>query len=235
MAINWRFFLIGLTMLMSAPALAQQAPGTAAPNGPVYAVTYFEAGPAAANAVAATLKQFAAATRKEDGNAGFVALRESGRPGRFAFVQAWRDKKAMDAHAAAVKALQEQVQAQLAAPFDVRPSSGLAVATALAGVDQAMAKSVYVLTHVDVPPPSKDQCIELLKQLTENSRKDAGVLRFDVLQQDSRPNHFTVVEAWRDGKSHDAHTMADHTRDYRRKLTPMAGALFDERLYEAIR
>jgi quinol monooxygenase YgiN len=109
------------------------------------------------------------------------------------------------------------------------------VATALAGVDQAMASAVYVLTHVDVPPPAKDQCIELLKQLTDNSRKDAGVLRFDVLQQDSRPNHFTVVEAWRDRKSHDAHTMAEHTRDYRRKLTPMAGALFDERLYEAIR
>jgi len=198
-------------------------------------VTYFEAGPAAANADATSLKQFAAATRKEDGNTGFVALRETGRAGRFAFVEGWRDKTAMDAHAAATKALQEQVQANLAAPFDVRPSSGLAVATALAGVDQAMATAVYVVTHVDVPPPAKDQCIDLLKQQTESSRKDPGVLRFDVLQQDSRPNHFTVVEAWRDRKSHDAHTMAEHTRDYRRKLTPMSGALFDERVYEAIR
>lgn len=236
MAMNCRFMLTLLMTLVAVPGLAQTpAPAPAAASGPVYAVTYFEAGPAAANAVAGTLKQFAAATRKEDGNAGFVALRESGRPGRFAFVEGWRDKKAMDAHAAAAKTLQEQLQANFAAPFDVRPSSGLAVATALAGVDQAMASAVYVLTHVDVPPPAKDQCIELLKQLTENSRKDAGVLRFDVLQQDSRPNHFTVVEAWRDRKSHDTHTMAGHTRDYRRKLTPMAGALFDERLYEAIR
>jgi len=233
MRINHKF-LFGLLMALNAvPALAQTAPAPA--SGPVYGVTYFEAGPAAANAVAGTLKQFAAATRKEDGNAGFVALRESGRPGRFAFVEGWRDKKAMEAHAVAAKALQEQVQAQLAAPFDVRPSSGLAVATALAGVDQAMAGAVTVVTHVDVPPPSKDQCIELLKQLTEQSRKDPGVLRFDVLQQDSRPNHFTVVEAWRDRKSHDAHTMAAHTREYRQKLTPMSGALFDERLYEAIR
>lgn len=43
------------------------------------------------------------------------------------------------------------------------------------------------------------------------------------------------VEAWRDRKSHDAHIMADHTREYRRKLMPMSGALFDERVYEAIR
>ena len=72
--------LLGLLMaLVTAPALAQApAPVT----GPVYAVIYFEAGPAAANAVAASLKQFVAATRKEDGNTGFVALREAGRAGR---------------------------------------------------------------------------------------------------------------------------------------------------------
>jgi quinol monooxygenase YgiN len=232
MPISLRLLLTLVLPLASMPASAQ-APSPAA--GPVYVVTYFEAGPAAANAVAGTLKQYAAATRKEDGNTGFVALRESGRQGRFAFVEGWRDKKALDAHGAAAKALQDQLQAQLAAPFDVRPSAGLAVATALAGVDQAMATAVYVLTHVDVPPPAKDDCIALLKQLTEDSRKDAGVLRFDILQQDSRPNHFTVVEAWRDRKSHDAHVMADRTRDFRRKVTPMSGSLYDERVYEAIR
>ena len=236
MPISFRLLLLLLLPLACVPAGAQ-APAPAA--GPVYVVTYFEAGPAAATAVAGTLKQYAAATRKEDGNTGFVtgfvALRESGRPGRFAFVEGWRDKKALDAHGAAAKALQDQLQAQLAAPFDVRPSSGLAVATALAGVDQAMATAVFVLTHVDVPPPAKDDCIALLKQMTDNSRKDAGVLRFDILQQDSRPNHFTVVEGWRDRKAHDAHVMIDHTRDFRRKLTPMSGSLYDERAYEAIR
>src|SRR5207244_733745 len=99
----------------------------------------------------------------------------------------------------------------------------------------AAANAVVVVTHVDVPPPSKDECIGLLKQLTEMSRKDPGVLRFDVLQQDSRPNHFTVVEAWRDGKAQDAHIAAEHTREFRRKLTPLAGALFDERVYRTIR
>ncbi len=219
-------FVLGVWGL---PALAQ-APAAA----PVYVVTYFEAAPASSGAVATTLKQFAAASRKEDGNIGFVALRESGRSNRFAMLEGWRDKAALGAHGAAAKTLREQLDAMLAAPFDPRPSSGLAVATALAGIDAAMAKGVFVLTHVDVPPPAKDDCIALLKKLTEDSRKDAGVLRFDVLQQDSRPNHFTVVEAWRDAKAHDAHTVADHTRDYRRKLTPMSGALFDERVYSTL-
>ena len=242
MPISLRFLLTILVGLTALPALAQApaptpspAPSPTGANAPVYAVTYFESGPAAANAVTATLKVFAAATRKEDGNIGFVALRETGRSGRFAFVEGWRDKKALDAHAGASTALQNQLSAQLAAPFDVRPSSGLVVATALAGVDAAMATSLYVLTHVDVPPPSKDECIGLLKRLTDDARKDAGILRFDVLQQDSRPNHFTVVEAWRDRKAHDLHIMAEPTREFRRKLTPMSGALYDERLYDPIR
>src|SRR5260221_4099439 len=137
MPISFRLLLTLLLPLAAMPAWAQ-TPAPAPAAGPVYVVTYFEAGPAAAGAVAGTLKQCAVATRKEDGNTGFVALRESGRQGRFAFVEGWRDKKALDAHGAAAKALQDQLQAQLAAPFDVRPSSGLAVATAPAGVYQAM-------------------------------------------------------------------------------------------------
>jgi quinol monooxygenase YgiN len=232
MPINCRAILTIFMALAVSPALAQAPVGG---TGAVYSVTYFEALPSTANAVATTVKQFAAASLKEDGNAGHLAARESGRPARFAIVEGWRDKKAAEGHGKAGEAIAKRLEPQLAAPFDRRPSSGMLVATTLAGVDAAMAKAVVVLTHVDVPPPSKDECIGLLKQLTEMSRKDAGVLRFDVLQQDSRPNHFTVVEAWRDRKSHDAHIAAAHTREFRRKLTPMSGALYDERLYETIR
>src|SRR5947207_2530279 len=48
-----------------------------APNtGAVYIITYFEVGDGAAKQTADVLRQFAAATRKEDGNTGFVALEE---------------------------------------------------------------------------------------------------------------------------------------------------------------
>jgi quinol monooxygenase YgiN len=231
---NCRFVLSILAALVALPAWAQ-APAPAAATGPVYGVTYFEALPAAANAVVATVKQFAAASRKKDGNAGYLALREAGRSTRFAVVEGWRDKPVAEAHWKSAADTAKQLQPQLAAPFDTRPSSGMLVAAAPPGTEAAMANAVVVVTHVDVPPPSKDECIGLLKQLTEMSRKDPGVLRFDVLQQDSRPNHFTVVEAWRDGKAQDAHIAAEHTREFRRKLTPLSGALFDERVYRAIR
>jgi quinol monooxygenase YgiN len=234
----WPFALFLLIMGMVAMPSEAQSPGAvpvpAAGGGAVYVVTYFEAAPAAADAVAGILKQYAAASAKAAGNLEFLALREAGRGNRFAFFEGWRDKAALDAHASSATDLSNRLQADLAAPFDPRPSAPMLVAASSAGAAPP-AGAVYVLTHVDVPPPSKDACVDLLKGLTEASRKEAGIVRFDVVQQDSRPNHFTVIEAWRDKGAYDAHITAGHTTDFRRKLTPMSGALYDERLYEPLR
>ena len=54
------------------------------------------------------------------------------------------------------------------------------------------------------------------------------------MQQTSRPNHFTVVEICKDVKALEAHSIAEATRRFRDTLGPMSGALYDERLYEAI-
>ena len=54
--------------------------------------------------------------------------------------------------------------------------------------------AVFVVTHVDVPPPKKYDCIAALKALVADSRKESGVTRFEVFQQTSRANHFSVVE-----------------------------------------
>ena len=57
---------------------------------------------------------------------------------------------------------------------------------------------------------------------------------FGVWQQTSRPNHFTVVEVWKDQKAYDARGSAAPQRTFRDKLGPMLGALYDERLYRSI-
>ena len=44
----------------------------------------------------------------------------------------------------------------------------------------------------------------------------------------------TVVEVWRNPKAVDAHGMAAHTKQFREKLTPLSGSLYDERLYRVI-
>ncbi len=55
-----------------------------------------------------------------------------------------------------------------------------------------------------------------------------GNLWLDVLQVDGHANHFTLVEGWRDHKAFDASLMAASTRDFRQKITPLEGALYDE-------
>ena len=84
-----------------------------------------------------------------------------------------------------------------------------------------------MVSHVDVPPPRKDEVIAALNPLAEQSRKGPGNLRFDVWQQTSRPNHFTVVEAWKDQKAYDARGSAPPQRTFRDKLGPMLGALYE--------
>jgi len=91
---------------------------------------------------------------------------------------------------------------------------------------------VFVVTHVDVSP--SPQVAGLLQRLAEDSRKDDGNIRFDVLLHTMRSNHFTVIEAWRNRQALDAHAAAAHTREYREALGPLLGSPLDERLFERI-
>ena len=90
------------------------------------------------------------------------------------------------------------------------------------------------MTHVDCIPTRKDDGIVLLKDLSAATRQENGNLRFDVLQQTSRPNHFTVIEAWKDDSGVLLHVIAPQTRQFRAALHPIGGALYDERFYKAI-
>src|SRR6266513_5675706 len=120
-------------------------------SGLVYIVTYFDVAPTAAQQAAAIARQYAEASRKEDGNAGFEAFEEIVRPSRFAILEVWRDKKASDAHSAgpAATAFRDKLQPLMIGGFGVRPHGGLAV---VASKGQASPEAVYVLTHVDVFP-----------------------------------------------------------------------------------
>jgi quinol monooxygenase YgiN len=234
----WRGLAVAVMLAAGSGPAGAQAPASAPPplpTGPVYRLTYFDVAPAASVKTAGLLRQFAAATRKEEGNTGFLALSEIARPGRFAVVEVWRDRAAAEAHAAN-SALRDQLQPLFASPFDIRSNAGLAVAPPPVGGEAgAGSAAVYVLTHVDVFPAGKDQTVEMLKTLAADSRKDPGNLRFDILQQDGRLNHLPIIEAWSSAGAQAAHTMAEHTRAYRAKLLTMQGALYDERLYKAIR
>jgi quinol monooxygenase YgiN len=123
------FTLAALGLAIVPPIYAEETV-----NGPVYLVTYFEIAPTAAAQGAAVARQYAEASRKENGNDEFDVFEEVARPSRFAILEAWRDKNAADAHdaGAAATAFRGRLQPMLIGGFGVRPHGGLSVAAAKA-------------------------------------------------------------------------------------------------------
>jgi quinol monooxygenase YgiN len=204
-----------------------------AQDATVYVVSYIDVTPAARGTAAGMLRQLATSSRKDEGNTRFEILQRTAPANQFAIVSIWKDQKAYDAHVAAAhtKNFREQIKPHLISAIDDRVHNGMEIA---GGAANAPRGAIYVVTHVDVPPPRKDECIAALKTLVADSRKEGGGVRFEVFQQGNRPNHFSVVETWKDQKAYDDHITAPHTRKFRDQLTPMSGALYDERTYKAL-
>jgi quinol monooxygenase YgiN len=212
---------------------AQAARVGEASDAVVYVVSYVEVMPSSQAEAIALLRQYREASRKDEGNMRLEVLQQHGRPDHFALVEMWKDQQAFEAHGMAAHTTQWRAKLQplRVSPYDERAHKGLAMGAMLAA---HAAEATYVVTHADAIPPAKDDAMALLKQLAEASRKDGGNVRFEVLQQSSRQNHFTLVEVWQDQQALEAHAMAAHTRQFRDKFQPMSGSLYDERLYKAI-
>ena len=223
-----RLFSLFLTALTVTLGTTRQAP---IETPAFHAVSYLEvltSAPSRTAAVAA-LRGYQVANREQDGFVGFEVFEQAGRAGHFVFIETWRDLAAFDKRTAAVqKQLADALQPIRVSDVDRRPYKTLAVGPSA----QTTRDTVYVITHVDASPPA--QVPMMLQRLAEDSRRDDGNLRFDVLQHTMRANHFTVIEAWRDRRALDAHAAAEHTKQFREEFGPRAGSPLDERVFERI-
>ncbi|HET7766260.1 MAG TPA: antibiotic biosynthesis monooxygenase [Burkholderiales bacterium] len=216
---------------MNAAAQAPAPPAVPADVSPLYVVTYVESRSSARDETAALLKAYRAASRSAPGNLRSIVVQRPRRPGQFVVVAAWKDKAAWDAHMAApaTREFREKLASLRNAPADDRFHNALSV-----GAMEDASGAVYGVTHVDVIPPQKDNALVALKALGEANRAASGNARFEIVQQTNRPNHFTVFEVWRSREAFDANAASAHQREFRDKLSGMAGALYDERLYELL-
>jgi quinol monooxygenase YgiN len=221
-----------IRILMLALACSVVAISSAHAQAGAYTVSYIEVSPAGENDAVALLRDLAKTSRASAGNLRFETLQRRERSNHFAIIEAWKDKAAHDAHLAAgpTRDFRAKLAPLLIAGYDERPHTGLATGPLSAG-SSASGGAFFAVTHVDVIPPKKDETIGHLQQLAGPSRSEAGNLRYEVLQQNSRPNHFTLVEIWYDQNALEAHETAAHTKSFRDLLLPMSGALFDQRLY----
>jgi len=218
---------------MTTAAMTTAARAEDASDAAVYVVTYIDAAPATRAANIRLLRRLTAASRQQPGNVRYEAFQRDTPSNQFAIIEIWKDQQAYDAHAAsdAMKTFRQGIEPNLIAPIDERAYVGLAVGPAGAAIP---AGSAVAISHVDVIPPKKDDGIAALKALAGPTHADQGNLRFDAYQQKARPNHFTVIEVWRNQRAADAHELAAHTKQFRQVLGGATGALYDQRWYKVL-
>ena len=95
-------------------------------------------------------------------------------------------------------------------------------------------QAVHIVTYIEAAPASARENAALLKQFADASRKEAGLVRFEVLQRTGQPGHFAIVESWKDKAAADAHAGAAHGKQFHEKLAPSLIAPIDERLCNTI-
>jgi quinol monooxygenase YgiN len=214
-------------------AQATQATPPPTPDGPRTVVTYLEVAPASDREAVALLVKYRDATRRDGGNTGADVFQQNGRPGHFVVVEQWRDDASWKGHRGLPHTTQfhEKLTPLRVGPYDERWHSGIAAGSGQA----ASAGSVLVVTHIDVTGQGAPKVREMLRTLSDTSRKESGNLRFDALQG-VRQNHFTVLEGWRDERAREAHVSSGHAKTFREGLYGFAvdGAPYDERLYRVL-
>ena len=70
----------------------------------------------------------------------------------------------------------------------------------------------------------KDDCIEQFKEITaynhENTRKEAGNVRFDILWNREDPTRFTMYEVFADEAAVAFHKTTEHYKKWRETVAP---------------
>jgi quinol monooxygenase YgiN len=110
----------------------------------------------------------------------------------------------------------------------------LALALVRPAPGQQDQSKLYVVTYVDVFPQGAADTNKWLREFAADSRKDPGSVRFEVLRDVERTNHFTIVEVWQTRQAYDSHLALEHTKRFREKLQTYLGSPFDERLYHIL-
>jgi quinol monooxygenase YgiN len=224
--------LLGLTISSASglpPAMAQEAA--------IYVATYIDVVPQSMEAAVAALKSEAAASREDGGCREVQVLREIGRSDRFVVLETWTDERVFATHGKAphVQQFRDRLKAIEAAPPDERVLEAVWSSSMPESKSTPIsAHAVWVATHVDVTPDYEKDTALMLKALGEASVKETGNVRFLAAHQPDRPNHFTLGEIWTGRASFDAHQAAAPTRQFRDRLGPMLGALYDQRIYQAV-
>ncbi len=85
--------------------------------------------------------------------------------------------------------------------------------------------------HFTFAPEDADKAEGFLRELRDESRKEDGVISFDIGRSKEKPNVFALWEEYRDRAALDAHMAADH---YKRLVLNGVRPLAQQRIGEVV-
>jgi quinol monooxygenase YgiN len=91
--------------------------------------------------------------------------------------------------------------------------------------------TLRVVARITARPERVDDVRALLSELIEPTRKEAGCIRYELLQNKSDPTDFTFVEEWENDDALDAHAASEHIKQVASRLTDLITGAPDIRKY----
>jgi len=261
---KWMLLFISVVVASNSHAEVKLRDGSLLSESPVRIVSYVEVSTNHADEAEKLIRTYTREIQATAGNLETPGLRRIHNDNHFVILESWSTPDVYNQHSVAAKTIlfRNKLQSMLIAPMDIRRHAVLTAAAAkeVAGQDQ---ENIYVVTHMDVTPPQQfapcsvapdpdGPCAnDLIKAFAVSSRKHSGNVRFEVLTQNNRSNHMTVVEAWGNVADHTAHLEHSQTVAFRSALAGkvpeiefdektkpsedlMIGSLWDERIYRKI-
>jgi quinol monooxygenase YgiN len=230
-AAAWLGLLVAGLAIPRAASAQTEAP-------PTYDLIFIEVMPQDVAKAITLLKAEENAARDGVGNAGFLILQRDQTPTQFAIVGRWKDNESLGAYqkSSSTQNFQSEIAPLLISPYDERPHAALL--TDAEQDDQLFThpgkKTVVVLTHIDVFAVKRPQGINLVTALRAKSQRQPGSLTFDVLNQSSRANHFTLFEAWNGQASLSNYLTQKFVFEFRSSELEITGSLYDQRIFNII-
>ena len=68
--------------------------------------------------------------------------------------------------------------------------------------------------HLKVKPERIDEFIAASVENAQNSVREAGCVRFDIVQDTADPSHFEFIEVYRDQAAHASHRDSEHYKTW---------------------
>eukprot|EP00929_Paragymnodinium_shiwhaense_P087910 TRINITY_DN48057_c0_g1_i1.p1 TRINITY_DN48057_c0_g1~~TRINITY_DN48057_c0_g1_i1.p1 ORF type:complete len:312 (+),score=63.45 TRINITY_DN48057_c0_g1_i1:71-937(+) len=172
----------------------------------------------------------ARASTREETNQRFDVLQSVTEPNRFALVEIYRSAKGPTDHKATdhYNTWRERVSDMMASPrsatqWDTRFPSVASGFMPGALILERPLPEYYDVTHVyvDVVPGKEQEFLAASLENAQNSIKEIGNLRFDILQSVEDSTKFMLIEVYKTAQDAAAHKQTEHYLNWRETVADM--------------